>query len=129
MARVVVDTNVVSYLIKGDTRATIYRPHLSGQDLCLAFASVAELYRWAVRSRWGQPRIDALRAMLGGYTILVYDDDTAWEWARVMSLQGRPMSPADAWVAAVAVRHGLPLVTHNRKHFELVPGLTIVSEG
>jgi tRNA(fMet)-specific endonuclease VapC len=39
------------------------------------------------------------------------------------------MSPADAWAAAVALRHGLPLVTHNRKHFEPVPGLTIISEG
>jgi tRNA(fMet)-specific endonuclease VapC len=129
MARVVVDTDVVSYLIKGDTRAALYRPHLSGQDLCIAFSTVAELYRWAVRSQWGQQRVDALRAMLAGYSVLAYDDDTAWGWARVMSLPGHPMSHADAWIAAAALRHGLPLVTHNRKHFEPVPGLTIISEG
>lgn len=33
MAALRVDTNVVSYIIKRDTRGMIYRPHLDGQDL------------------------------------------------------------------------------------------------
>jgi tRNA(fMet)-specific endonuclease VapC len=45
-----------------------------------------------------------------------------------MSLRGRPIGHGDAWVAAVALRHGMPLVTHNRKHFEGIPGLAVVSE-
>ena len=61
--------------------------------------------------------------------MLEWDDATAWEWARVMSIKGRPIAEADAWVAAVALRHGLPLVTHNRKHFDGIPGLTVISEG
>jgi len=43
-----------------------------------------------------------------------------------MSIKGRPIAPGDAWVAAVATRHGLPLLTHNRKHFEALPGLALV---
>jgi predicted nucleic acid-binding protein len=38
------------------------------------------------------------------------------------------MGHGDAWVAAVALRHGMPLVTHNRKHFEDIPDLTLISE-
>ena len=34
----------------------------------------------------------------------------------------------DAWIAATALRHGLPLVTHNRRHFESIPALRVISE-
>ena len=101
---------------------------MSGQALHLAFATVAELYYWAVRYKWGQPRIDDLRAAIGRYTVLAWDGTVGWEWARVMSIKGRPVGEADAWVAAVAIRHGMPLITHNRKHFDGIPGLTVVSE-
>jgi hypothetical protein len=40
---VVVDTDVVSYLFKGDSRAPRYRPHLVGHTPVLSFMTVAEL--------------------------------------------------------------------------------------
>lgn len=46
---VVVDTDVFSFLYKRDTRGALYLPHLSGKTAHLAFATVAELYYWAVR--------------------------------------------------------------------------------
>jgi len=70
---------------------------------------------------WGQPRIDDLNDALRSYTM-------AWEWARVMTIKGRPIAPGDAWIAATAVRLRIPLITHNRKHFEHVPNLTLISE-
>ena len=126
---VLVDTDVVSYLYKGDTRASAYVSHLAGTVPHVAFATVAELYRWAVQHGWAQRRIATLQATIAKYTVLHSDDATAMQWATVMSLKGRPMGHGDAWVAAVALRHDMPLVTHNRKHFEGIPGLTIVSEG
>ena len=39
-----------------------------------------------------------------------------------------PIEPGDAWVAATALRHSLPLVTHNRRHFEHIPGIQSISE-
>ncbi len=128
-AAVVVDTDVFSYLYKGDTRATLCANHLAGTRPHLAFATVAELHRWAVQRGWGQPRIDRLRATIAEYEVLHSDEPTALEWARVMSLPGRPMAQGDAWVAAVALGHGMPLITHNRRHFEGIPGLTVISEG
>jgi hypothetical protein len=32
------------------------------------------------------------------------------------------------WIAACAVRYGIPLVTHNRRHFEGIPGLEMICE-
>jgi tRNA(fMet)-specific endonuclease VapC len=123
-----VDTNVVSYFLKGDSRGDLYRQHVDGKLLCISFVSVAELYRWAVMHNWGAARIVMLQEKLESYTVVQLDDQTLWEWARIMSVKGHPIAPGDAWIAAAAVRHGLPLVTHNRKHFENVPGLTVISE-
>jgi predicted nucleic acid-binding protein len=41
---------------------------------------------------------------------------------------GRPISAADAWIAATALHLGAPLVTHNRSHFIGVDGLNVISE-
>jgi hypothetical protein len=40
---VVVDTDVVSFLYKHDTRADAYRPHLDGQMPIISFQTLAEL--------------------------------------------------------------------------------------
>lgn len=41
---------------------------------------------------------------------------------------GRPIETADAWIAATALSHGIPLVTHNPSHYLGVDGLTVISE-
>ena len=39
MTTLIVDTDIVSFLLKGDTRAQMYRPHLEGNTLALSFMS------------------------------------------------------------------------------------------
>lgn len=48
IATVVVDTDVVSYLFKSDTRAQLYRPLLMGKLPLISFMTLAELDRWAL---------------------------------------------------------------------------------
>jgi tRNA(fMet)-specific endonuclease VapC len=123
----VVDTSVVSYLLKGHSLAPHYWEHLKGRLLCLSFMSVAELYRWPFARNWGEHRVQSLREHLRSYAVLPYDDAMSWEWARIMSRRGRPISLADAWIAATAVRHHLPLVTHNARHFQSIDELEVVT--
>ncbi|HYE18967.1 MAG TPA: PIN domain-containing protein, partial [Tepidisphaeraceae bacterium] len=77
---------------------------------------------------WGTVRTNRLLHELSQCVVLPYDDQLAWEWARVTSIKGIPVESSDAWIAATALRHGLPLITHNRRHFEQIPGLTVISE-
>lgn len=42
MSVILLDTNVVSYLLKGDTRAAAYAPLLQGHRLAISFVTVAE---------------------------------------------------------------------------------------
>ena len=40
---------------------------------------------------------------------------------------GRTMAPQDAWIAATALRHQLPLVTHNPSDFQDITGIDVRS--
>lgn len=128
MTRLLVDTCIFSYILKGDTRAILYRKHLKDNLSCLSFISVAEVYQWALERNWGERRTTEMKAFMNQFSLIPHDDKLSWEWARVRTLKGRPLPLNDAWVAATALRHDLPLVTHNRRNFENIPGLKLVSE-
>jgi len=125
---ILVDTNIASYAIKGDTRAELYEAHIFGEAPALSFFSVGELYRWTVKYQWQAARLNRLTNYLESYQILHSDDETCWVWARLMCVPGRPIEPGDAWIAATALRHGIPLVSHNRSHFDHIVGLDLISE-
>jgi tRNA(fMet)-specific endonuclease VapC len=130
-ALVVVDTDVVSFLFRGDTRADLYRPHLAGKVLTLSFMTLAELDQWALEHHWGAARQQRLAEHLADYTIHPYDRDLCRWWATVRVAcrrAGQPIDGADAWIAATALLYGIPLVTHNFDHFARVPGLVVISE-
>lgn len=56
MQRVVVDTDVVSFHIKGDTRFDSYAPKLHGKELAISFMTLAELLQWHELKNWGARR-------------------------------------------------------------------------
>lgn len=56
MSAVVVDTDVVSYLFKSHSIAYQYLPDLPGRVPIVSFMTVAELDRWVLEARWGDPR-------------------------------------------------------------------------
>jgi predicted nucleic acid-binding protein len=67
-------------------------------------------------------------------TVVRYDLEVCRTYARLKqglrtpSGSHRVMGDNDLWLAACAVRHGIPLITHNRRHFEDIPSLKIVTE-
>jgi hypothetical protein len=53
---VVVDTDVVSFIFKGDSRGDLYRPHVNGQIAVIAAQTRAELELWTLERNWGPRR-------------------------------------------------------------------------
>lgn len=126
-----VDTDVVSYLFRRDSRANLYRPHLSGNLLVLSFMTVAELDRWTLERNWGEFRRQRMEEHLRDFVVYPYNRQMCRMWAEITDgarRRGNPVGVADAWIAATALLHGMPLVTHNREHFSDIEGLTVVSE-
>jgi predicted nucleic acid-binding protein len=127
---VVVDTDVCSFVFKGDSRADPYRTYFQNTTAALAFQTVAELYQWAEVSQWGAQRRASLEAWLQAFVIVAYDLETGRLWARIRAerqRKGHPISTADAWVAACALRYGGHLVTHNAADFAGISGLIVIT--
>jgi predicted nucleic acid-binding protein len=128
---VIVDTDVVSFTFKRDTRHHLYRPHLAGKLLYLSFMTMAELDLWAKAHNWGERRRAELDAFLQPYTVIESDRELCRQWAALkhqVQRSGYHIETADAWIAATALLYSVPLVTHNRNHFIHVNGLNVISE-
>ena len=129
--QILFDTNVVSYLMKGGRLAEAYAPHLKRRSPAIAFITVGELYYGAENANWGEPKRKELETTLGNFVVIPYDHEIACCYGRIMTgqrKQRRTIATNDAWIAACAVRHGFPLVTHNAKDFEGVSSLEVITE-
>jgi predicted nucleic acid-binding protein len=127
----VVDTDVVSFLYKRDTRAELYRPHLTRPPFIISFMTLAELRSWMRHRNWGTVRRQRLERYLQRYQRVYATDALCEYWAEATDSarrNGRPIGAADAWIAATALMQNVPLVTHNRIHYVGVEGLTVISE-
>ena len=142
MALVVVDTNLISLLVKlkhgqlrkDEARAKRYETYLKGQDMVRAFPTEAELHVWlqrlpndARREQYAQGIQEVLdqTGLIDGTAVV------AQHWAKIVATgenaamlhvrdANNPKREAqlnDTWIAACALAHGLPLVTDNGKDF------------
>jgi tRNA(fMet)-specific endonuclease VapC len=92
--------------------------------------TAAELDRWALDHNWGKTKRSKMERLLDDFSIMFSDRSLCLKWAEAMHSarrNGRPIQTADARVAATALLHNVPLVTHNAKHYAGVDGLTVIS--
>lgn len=130
MNAAIVDTDVVSMLFKGDTRALAYRSHSTGRLLGISFMTLAELERWSLERAWGERRQLELAQHLTRYAVLPVSRELCGKWAEVSfaaKKKGRPIQAADAWIAASALHYQVPLITNNRSDYSAVDGLLLLS--
>lgn len=134
MDAVLLDTDVFSYLLKRvDARGDPYRQHVRDKTVAVSFITVGELLSGAEKRGWGHAKVQQLEARLRSVVVVPFDLQVCREYAKLGALktpEGSPrnMAANDRWIAACAIRHSLPLITNNRKHFEGVDRLTIITE-
>jgi len=136
MAILLIDTDVFSYLTASNpSRAMPYRKHIAGHTLAVSFVTAGEQYagyrKQISRGRWPIGSLQKLEAHLSAVTIIPYDNEicrTYGDLKATIQLSGKNAAPHDLWIAACAVRHSLKLVTNNRSHFAVIPGLEVISE-
>ena len=129
LPKILIDTNIVSYIMRGGRLAEVYSQHLQGKLVSISFITVGELYFGAEKAKWGEKRRNQLETTLRNFLVIPYDHDIARCYGRIVAgRKGRPISCADAWIAACAVRHDIPLVTHNAKDFDVIADLHVITE-
>ncbi len=130
---VVVDTNVfgADLLRRGAPLAELYRPLLEGRAFVLSFQTVAELRFGALRQGWGTRRLARLDERVARAEVVWAGPELLAEYValrvrceRVGHGLAQPHHDADRWIAATAIRLGIPLVSHDRL-FKEAPGLIL----
>ena len=132
MDLILLDSDVFSYLMtSGDPRGEPYRRHLVGKSAAVSPITAGEVLFGAMRRGWSARRIEELKEKLRGYLLLDSDFQVCLIFAELkaqLHAEGRVLEDNDLWIAAFALRYSIPLVSNNRRHFERIAGLMLISE-
>ena len=128
MIRYLLDTNIVSYLVRKTYPALVHRVRVQpGDSFAISVITEAEV-RVGIALAPAESKVSLLAAeYLTGVEILPWDSACAEQYAQVSARQrklGKPLSTLDAMIAAHALAHGLVLVT-NDAAFRQVKGLPL----
>jgi tRNA(fMet)-specific endonuclease VapC len=122
------DTNIWISLLKnpgGELDAKVQsQPVL---DILLCAVVKAELWHGAEKYGNRERRRSALDMLFAPFASLPFDDAAARHYAEIrhhLEIQGQVMGPNDLKIAAIALTHGLTLVSADQE-FSRVPGLSV----
>ncbi|MES1179358.1 MAG: PIN domain-containing protein [Myxococcales bacterium] len=126
----VLDTNVVSLLMKGDPNVIGRLKATSRADVCMPQPVIAEISYGIQRLSRSKKaalasRFDLLKGEIGR---LAWSDEVSEAFGGIKSgleRKGERIEDFDAAVAAHALANGYVLATANRKHMKRVPGLQV----
>jgi tRNA(fMet)-specific endonuclease VapC len=122
------DTNIVSYFMRGHSLTDLYRHFLQNHTLAISFMTVAEIYEGAARANWNDRKISLLQDSLDNYIVIPSSPEICRIWADIrVGRRRHPISSEDAWIAATALAHSCPLVTHDASDFQGIVGLKILT--
>src|SRR5215831_1894180 len=128
--RFLLDTNIISNATRPTPSEALldWMGGQADQDLYIASLTVAEICRGVLEKPAGKRRRDletwfsgpeGPQALFAG-RVLPFDERAALAWARLMSegtAKGRPRSPLDMIIAAVAEANHCVVVTENERDF------------
>ena len=125
--RFLLDTDTVSYAIRGQGRSARLIQNHSPETLAMSALSLSELRYGAARRK--SQRLHALiDAILIDIAVLPFDArcaETAGTIGAALAESGQQIGELDTLIAAHALSLDLTLVTNNLKHFSRIPGLKI----
>ena len=127
--RYLVDTDWVIHYLNGH-REIVARVQDLSPDIALSVISLAELYEGVFYSRDPQKSEEALQDFLRGIELVGIDDEITRVFGHErgrLRAAGKTVGDFDLLIGATALRHGLTVLTNNRRHFELIEKLQVVS--
>ncbi len=130
MTRYLLDTNILSEVVKPQPSDALldWLEAQSDEDLFISAMTIAEIQRGILEKPAGRRRnqlqawfsgSEGIQALFAG-RVLPFDEAGGLIWARLMAegkAGGRPRSPLDMIIAAVAEANGCIVVTGNEKDF------------
>jgi tRNA(fMet)-specific endonuclease VapC len=128
MSRYLLDSNICIAWLKND-KAIVQRIIAAGENqICLCAPVKAELWYGACKSLRVAENQASLARLFSDFPSLPFDDKAALHSGDIrayLARCGTPIGPYDLLIAAIALAHGLTVVTHNTREFDRVPGLML----
>lgn len=124
------DTNWIIDYLKGMQPVVRLLDELALQGIGISIITLAELYQGLYGSRDPQGDEASLSTFLDDVDVLPIDDAVCRIFAAErhrLRVVGLPIENFDLMIASTAIRHNLTLATNNRRHFERVTDLKIIS--
>jgi tRNA(fMet)-specific endonuclease VapC len=123
------DTNIVSYWMRGDKKLIdkikTHRP----SDLAMSTITLAEIYygieKSPVKKNERRNKIEGIYSLL---KIFPFDEPAALKYAIIrtqLEIAGLVISERDLQIASIAMANRLIVVTHNEKEFKRIAKLEI----
>ncbi len=123
------DTNTCIHYINGKSGAVRHKlPTIPAREIVVCSVVRGELAYGAAKSQTPAASLAKQQKFLKPYATLPYDDAAAQEYGQIrayLEKAGRLIGPYDMQIAAIALLHGLIVVTHNTREFGRVTGLKI----
>ncbi len=123
------DTNIVSYWMRGDKKIIKKIRSYQPSDLSITAITLAEIYygieKSQVRTKERHHKIEQIRSQLEIYP---FDESAAHRYSIIRSKlerQGCVISERDLQIASIAMAHQLALVTDNVKEFTRIANLSV----
>jgi tRNA(fMet)-specific endonuclease VapC len=124
--RYLLDSNIIIALFADEV--AIKDSLAKAEEVFVPSIAIGELYfgaRKSVRTRDNLARIDEFAA---NNVVLGCDTDTARRYGEIkagLRLKGNPLPENDIWIAAIALQHGLTMITRDT-HFNEIENLKVV---
>ena len=129
MTRVLLDTNIISYFLKGVpvVRQRFRKALEADVKLYMSVITHYEVLRGLYHKNAGR-RLSAFNELLLECTVLPFNDEvmeaSARLWAHLASI-GKAAGDLDTLIGATTLEHGMVVVTNNEDDFENMPGLKV----
>ncbi len=127
MALFMLDTDTVSFALRGVGAVAARLAEHRRSELCLSAITVAEL-RFGANKRRSRKIHRAIDQFLSGVDVLAFDNAAGERFGTVaaaLAASGVPIGQMDTLIASHALSVSATLVTNNQRHFSKVGGLTI----
>ena len=123
------DTNIVSYWMRGDERLIERIRQHSPSDLSMSTITLAEIYYGIAKSPTKKrERRGKIQRICSQLEIHVFDELAAHHYGILRSqleIQGMVISERDMQIASIALANKLCLVTHNVREFNRIEKLAV----
>ncbi|MCD6137270.1 MAG: type II toxin-antitoxin system VapC family toxin [Deltaproteobacteria bacterium] len=129
MRRILIDTNIYSYALKGDEEVVELLSKVD--EIGFSVVSIGELLAGFKGGTKERKNREELEEFLDSPRVTVYpvDEETAEFYSDIfarLKRSGTPIPTNDMWIAAIAFQNGLKLYTKDM-HFQSIQGLSLVA--